>query len=191
MKVRTATADDLQAISVTLAGAFERDPVWSWAFPHRDQLEVWWRFWVAAAIPQGEVLLTDDAEAVAVWLPPGGYEVAPEDEPHIEPLLRALIGDRAPLVAEVLASFEANHPDGSYAYLTLLGTAPGHRGRGVGMALLAESLARIDARHEPAYLESSNPVNISRYESVGFVPIGAFELPEGQGTVTTMWRAAR
>ena len=30
---------DLQAVSVTLAGAFERDPVWSWAFPDRDQLE--------------------------------------------------------------------------------------------------------------------------------------------------------
>ncbi len=58
MHVRPATTQDIQAISVTLAGAFANDPVWSWAFPELDQLEVWWRFWVAAAVPQGEVRLT-------------------------------------------------------------------------------------------------------------------------------------
>ncbi len=193
MESRTATTEDLQAIAVTLAGAFAHDPVWSWAFPERDQLEVWWRFWVAAALPQCGVRMTPDAEAVAVWIPPGGHELAPVDEPHIPPLLRALIGDRAHLVLELLDCFEANHPPASppFYYLTLFGTAPEHRGRGVGMALLADTLERIDAEHAPAYLESSNPVNIPRYESVGFVPLNTFALPEDNGTVTTMWRDPR
>ena len=59
------------------------------------------------------------------------------------------------------------------------------------MALLTETLGRIDAEHAPAYLESSNPVNIPRYESVGFVPRSTFELPDDNGTVTTMWRDPR
>jgi GNAT superfamily N-acetyltransferase len=193
MESRAATSEDLQAIAVTLVGAFAHDPVWSWAFPERDQLEVWWRFWVAMAIPQGAVRMTEHAEAVTVWIPPGGYELAPVDEPHVAPLLRALIGERAHLILELLDCFEANHPPASppYYFLTAFGTAPEHRGHGVGMALLTETLGRIDAEHAPAYLESSNPVNIPRYESVGFVARDTFELPEDNGTVTTMWRDPR
>jgi hypothetical protein len=43
----------------------------------------------------------------------------------------------------------------------------------------------------PAYLESTNPANLPRYERLGFVRVGAFTLPGGGPTVDTMWRAAR
>jgi ribosomal protein S18 acetylase RimI-like enzyme len=72
--------------------------------------------------------------------------------------------------------------------LRLLGTASAQRGQGLGTALLGEDLSRIDADHMPAYLESSNPANLGRYESVGFRPVGEFALPEGKVVVTTMWR---
>ena len=38
------------------------------------------------------------------------------------------------------------------------------------------NLARIDAEGVAAYLESSNPSNLSPYENVGFVACGEFEL---------------
>ena len=76
-------------------------------------------------------------------------------------------------------------------YLSLLGTHPDHRGQGIGMALLAQNLAVIDAEHAAAYLESSNPVNNERYASVGFEPIGQFAHPGDGPAVTTMWRPAR
>ena len=56
------------------------------------------------------------------------------------------------------------------------------------MALLADNLARIDAEGRPCYLESTNPVNLDRYRSVGFADHGEFSLPDGGPTVTTMWR---
>ena len=59
------------------------------------------------------------------------------------------------------------------------------------MALVAENLASIDEQHAAAYLESSNPANNDRYESVGFVSVGEFSLPEGNGLITTMWREPR
>ena len=59
------------------------------------------------------------------------------------------------------------------------------------MALLAERLATIDQDEMPAYLESSNPVNISRYERVGFVRAGELSTPHGKHTVTTMSRDPR
>jgi hypothetical protein len=59
------------------------------------------------------------------------------------------------------------------------------------MGLLAESLERIDAQSAPAFLESSNPANDARYERLGFVRCGAFELGEDGPDVTQMWREGR
>jgi hypothetical protein len=59
------------------------------------------------------------------------------------------------------------------------------------MRLLAENLSLIDTAGAPAYLESSNPVNLGRYRSVGFEKHGEFALPEDGPTVTTMWRPSQ
>ena len=187
----------MQAVSEVLADAFAPDPVWGWAFPGRAQQQVWWRFWVTGAMPQGWVRVArspgvDGIGAAAVWIPPGGHECAAEDEAHVEPLLRALVGDRAALVDETLRRFDENHPrDVPHYYLSLLGTATARRGQGIGMALLAENLDRIDEESGAAYLESSNPANLDRYRSVGFEPHGQFPLPEGDVVVTTMWHDPR
>jgi hypothetical protein len=39
----------------------------------------------------------------------------------------------------------------------------------------------------PAYLESTNPANLKRYESVGFQERERLTMPSG-AVVTTMWR---
>ena len=93
---------------------------------------------------------------------------------------------------ELLARFDAAHPrEEAHYYLSLLGTHPRHRGRGIGMWLLAHDLEFVDAEHRPAYLESSNPANNDRYGRLGFEPVGAFSYPGGGPVVTTMWRPAR
>jgi ribosomal protein S18 acetylase RimI-like enzyme len=83
------------------------------------------------------------------------------------------------------------HPrEEPHYYLSLLGTHRARAGRGLGIALLAENLARIDGERMPAYLESSNPGNNHRYERFGFQTIGEFYPPAGNTPVTTMWRNA-
>jgi ribosomal protein S18 acetylase RimI-like enzyme len=137
------------------------------------------------------VWVSGDCAAVAVWIPPGGSELTEDEEKRIEPLLTELIGPRAPAVAELVDRFGAAHPaDPPHYYLSLLGTRPDHRGRGLGMALLRENLRRIDAEGAPAYLESTNPANNARYEGVGFRQVGEFSTPGGERTVATMWREA-
>ena len=59
------------------------------------------------------------------------------------------------------------------------------------MRLLAENLRLIDAEGAPAYLESSNPANEPRYESVGFERSGSFTTPDEAREVVTMWRDPR
>lgn len=93
---------------------------------------------------------------------------------------------------ELVERFETSHPkEPPHYYLTLLGTHPNHRGRGLGMGLLAENLARIDAEGVPTYLESTNPDNNPRYGRLGFRKVGAFATPDGTRTVTRMWRDVR
>jgi GNAT superfamily N-acetyltransferase len=192
MNVRAATEVDLDGVTMTLTAAFEHDPLWSWAFPDPKDLEVWWRFHIRSALRYPWVLIAGDYEAASLWIPPGRIELTEEEEEMVEPLLRDLIAARAPDVLEVLDRFDASHPgDEPHHYLSLLGTHPDHRGKGLGMQLLAESLERIDAEHMPSYLESSNPGNDARYEGVGFRRIGEFSTPDGSRVVGTMWRDAR
>jgi GNAT superfamily N-acetyltransferase len=189
---RVATAADASGIANMFALAFQDDPLWAWAFPdparRYRQLEAWWRFFIDGALRYPWTWTTPNYEAAAVWIPPGGTELSVEAEEQIEPLLSSLLGSRRQLVLELLDEFERAHPaDQPHYYLSLLGSHPDHRGRGIGMALVADTLERIDEQHAAAYLESSNPVNHARYESVGFVRIGQFAAPGGP-PVATMWR---
>jgi len=188
--------DDLSAVTETISLAFHDDPTWSWAFPdparRHDQYTAFWRFMIAGAMRYPWVLITDACEVASVWIPPSGTEIAVEDESRVEPLLADLVGPRAAEVMELLERFDAAHPrDEPHYYLSLLGTHPAHRGHGLGMALLAENLQRIDLEHMPAYLESSNAANNHRYERYGFTKVGEFYPPGSDKPVTTMWREAR
>jgi ribosomal protein S18 acetylase RimI-like enzyme len=186
---RTATASDLDGLTTTLTAAFETDPLWSWVFPDPGDMTVWWRLYLSSALRFPWVWVSGDYAAVSSWIPPGESELAEEAEKRIEPLLTELIGPRAAAVVELVNRFEAAHPsEQPHYYLSLLGTHPEQRGRGLGMALLAENLERTDAEGFPTYLESSNPANNARYERLGFRRVGEFTTPGGERTVTTMWR---
>jgi GNAT superfamily N-acetyltransferase len=183
---------DLADVVDAIAGAFSDDPTWSWAFPDPTMRKRWWRFCIENALRYPWTFKTSGLEAVSVWIPAAGTEFSPEDEERIPSVLAELVGERANEVAELLGRFEDAHPrDEPHYYLSLLGAHEAHRGRGLGMALLEENLARIDAMRMPAYLESSNPANDHRYEAVGFVPVVAFGAPEGGPQITGMWRARR
>lgn len=189
---RLATEVDLDGVSSTLWAAFRDDPLWSWAFPDRDKLEVWWRFLIKSALRYPWVWISGDYAAATVWIPPGGSELTEQDEERAGPLLDELLGERGVEVMELLERFDASHPRNEpHYYLSLLGTHPDHRGRRLGMDLLAENLAKIDDQSMPAYLESSNPENDERYERVGFKRVGEFSTPDGSRIVATMWRDAR
>ena len=190
MEVRVATEEDVEPVTRLLTDAFASDPLWSWAYPDRADLERWWRLHVRSALRFPWTWVLGDYAAVALWIPPGESELTAGEEAGVESLVAELAGSRAPEVLELLDRFDAAHPaDGPpHYYLSLLGTDPARRGNGHGMALLEHNLARIDGEGMPAYLESSNPGNDPRYERRGFRRVGAFDRPDGQLTVATMWR---
>ena len=192
---RSATPADVDAIVDTLTTAFFRDPLWGPAFPDEQrratQAAAMWRLYVTSALRYPWTLVTPGVEAAAVWIPPGGTELTPREEDGLEGLLTTAAGPGvAKSILEIYDQLDAAHPDEPCFYLSLLGVHDDHRGKGLGMGLLAECLARIDALGAPAYLESSNPANIDRYRSVGFTPRDTITIATGH-VVTTMWRPAR
>ena len=191
MEPRVATERDLDSATRLLTAAFETDPLWGWAFPDRADLEAWWRFNIRSALRFPWVWVLGDFAAVAMWIPPGEAELTDEEEGQVESLITKLAGSRSPQLLELLERFESSHPDGPpHYYLSLLGADPSRRGNGYGMALLERNLATIDDTRMPAYLESSNPVNDSRYMQRGFRRVGEFDRPDGGLMVATMWRDA-
>jgi len=135
--------------------------------------------------------MTDNAETVAVWLPPGEPEMTPDAEAVFGSLLIELLGTRADEVQALFERFDEHHPEEPHYYLSLWGTHRDHAGRGLGTALIHDNLARIDAERMPAYLESTNPVNLARYEALGFHQTDEFGPVGGGPVITTMWRGAR
>lgn len=194
MGFRQANSNDASAVVETITAAFLKDPVWSWAFPdpsrRAEHYRVWWDMFVEAAIACRSALVVDPAAAAAaIWVPPGGKDLTDEDEARVEPLLRELLGDeQAERVLVLNEGFEAHHPDGSFHYLSLLGTHPDHRGRGIGMGLLADRLSQLDALGEPSLLESTNPDNHERYRRLGYEQFDEWHAPDGGPPVAVMWR---
>jgi len=193
---RAAEPADVHAVAECLLSAFYEDPVWGlWAFPDErtraERLYELMRFWAIAGIRHPWVRMTDNAEATAIWLPPGEPEMSVEEEAVFAPLLAALLGPRADEVHALLDRFDEHHPaDEPHYYLSLWATHRDHAGRGLGTALIHDNLARVDAERMPAYLESTNPANLPRYEALGFRPLSEFG-PPGGPLITTMWRDAR
>jgi ribosomal protein S18 acetylase RimI-like enzyme len=78
-------------------------------------------------------------------------------------------------VFAVLEQMGSYHPSEPHWYLPLIGVDPTRQGRGYGSALLQHALRRCDEDQTLAYLESSNPANVSLYERHGFEVVGTIQ----------------
>jgi len=83
------------------------------------------------------------------------------------------------------------HPREPHWYLATLGTDPRFQGTGVGSALLASTLARVDEEGTPAYLESSKARNVPLYARFGFEVIEELRSKAGRPPMWRMWREPR
>jgi len=192
---RLASLQDRRDVVAILVSAFYDDPTWSWAFPdpslRAEQHRRLWGLFVDGAMRYPWVWLTPGNTATSVWIPPNGTDLSQEQEAALEPTIIEMLGADASPVIHAFELFDRAHPrEVPHFYLSLLGTSAAHRGRGYGLALLAENLRRIDEAGMPAYLEASNPANVALYERQGFSVRDSFKLPGEGPEVFTMWRDA-
>ena len=80
--------------------------------------------------------------------------------------------ERHRTVFELFEKMGAGHPNEPHWYLPMIGVDTLQQNKGIGSALMRHALERCDEEDLPAYLESSNPRNISLYRRFGFEAIG-------------------
>jgi ribosomal protein S18 acetylase RimI-like enzyme len=197
LSVRRATLADVPRLAQALASAFQDDPVIAWVFPdeHRRRavLAAFMGFRLRKlAFAHDEVWMTAGGAAAAVWLPPPGrWQLSRAQRLRLLPPLVRFFGLRTASVLGGLDRMEERHPDDrSHWYLFILGTEPAAQGQGLGSALLAQMLARVDADGMPAYLESSNERNLAWYGRHGFETTSEVAIPGGP-RIWPMWREPR
>ena len=174
--VRIAASTDKAPAVDTVVLAFAADPVARWSWPHGQQYLANMPRLVSAfggrAFDHGSAYCTDAYGGVALWLPPGVHP----DEERLGELVETTVS--ASIRHDVVAVFEQMakyHPTDPHWYLPLIGVDPAHQGNGLGDALITYALQHCDRDHVPAYLESTNPRNISLYRRHGFEALGTIQ----------------
>lgn len=171
--------------------AFVRDPMMRWLFPSPEAyLTHFPRFAEAFGGPAfgaGTAWLCDDESGAALWFPRG---VHPEVDVIASVVLGAIDPSKLAAAGEIMEQMGRFHPEVPHWYLAILGVDAARQGQGQGAALMHDALARCDEEGLIAYLESSNPANVSFYRRHGFEVVG--EIRAGDSPVSLpMRRPAR
>lgn len=186
--VRRARADETQTVASVLTDAFVDEAGLNYWLRQGDaKTAVRGRFFNAAVkdvIHRDRELWIAEAESApagaAIWLKPGDHAFAftPLQQLLTTPLFLSIAGFEGMKRAQELGgALNAHHPKQPHAHLVFLGVAPSAQGRGVGSAILKQTLAPLDVRGVTAYLECTTERNAALYQRHGFEVTGEFEFP--------------
>jgi ribosomal protein S18 acetylase RimI-like enzyme len=193
--IRRATRSDVLQLRQTLARAFQDDPAMSWWIPEATKRERFGPDYFGLLLeciylPEGEVYMTEDGRAAALWALPDRWQVpTTAKSPLLSVMVRAS-GSNLPRAAQMQKLMEAKHGERSdpHYYLPFIGTSPDWRGRWYGTALLSHMLDRCDVEGVAAYLESTSEGNLALYSRHGFEVIDELNWPGGGPPFWPMWR---
>jgi GNAT superfamily N-acetyltransferase len=180
-----------EAIAILVDGFFD-DPVLAWIFEDEATraraIASWYRFWLDLYGEHGTLTTAADGAGAILWADPGAPRLDAETVAPLLELVREYNGDRTGFVFGGLSAIAP--PAETHYYVNAIAARRGQRGRGVGARLFEPFLARADLEGVPAYLESSNPQNLSFYGRHGFEAHGArIDMPEDGPVLQPMWRA--
>lgn len=171
--------------------AFVADPIMRWIYPEPSAYLKSFPGFVAAfasACFEAEtVWVSQDGGGASCWLP---RDVHPNGEAIGSALFSTIEESKRQATEKMLGKMEEFHPTQPHWYLAIIGVESAKRGMGLGAQLMEQALARCDDEGLIAYLESSNPANISLYRRHGFEVIGEIQVADCP-VMTPMLRPAR
>jgi len=182
--IDTAAENDSDRVLRTITLGFAADPITRWVWPDPETyLEAMPKFAAAfggRGFEHKSVYIADGCKAAAMWLPP---EIEPDGDAIAATIESSVAPDRMEEIGALFGKMDELHPDKPCWYLPLIAADPAYTGKGLGAALMKHALKRCDDEGQIAYLESSNPRNISLYERHGFEVIS--EIQVGDSPVMT------
>ena len=192
--IRKVTYGEYKVLAGVMARAFESDPMGAYLFPDPmrrlpDMEQMFKLFLRQIYLPQQESYTVGELQGGALWLPPGQYPASTWQQLSLLPGFIRLFGfRRTPAIFRDMNHMEEMHPKKQpHWYLAFLGIEPTEQRKGMGGALLLPVLNRCDAERMPAYLETSNELNLSLYQRHGFQVIKECDIAKGPH-FWGMWR---
>ncbi len=177
------TAGEVVAAAGVLARALVDDPGWLHVFPDDATRLARLTVLLERVVDRAYVHLGASrhlpGRAVAVWAPPGAHDLPAATMLRLAPRAMWLVGRRLPAALRMFRAMSAGTPREPHHYLAILGVDPAHQGQGLGVALLAPTLAVCDDTRTLAWLESTNPRNHGFYRRLGFELAQATPIPGG------------
>jgi ribosomal protein S18 acetylase RimI-like enzyme len=177
--VRELSTADVPSAVDAIVLAFTADPATRWTWPdpstYLSAMPRLVRAFGGKAFSHQAAYGVDGFAGAALWLPPG---IEPDRDEMGAVMQSTLPPERLENVMALFQQMAAYHPHEPHWYLPLIGVDPAQQGKGYGDALMAHALARCDREGVLAYLESSNPRNISLYRRHGFETLGEVRTDE-------------
>jgi ribosomal protein S18 acetylase RimI-like enzyme len=141
----------------------------------------------------GRVVHLEAADlGVAVWLLPQSDEVRDGERLRKRAHLSRVLGASGCLSYDSIVDYMSVRAcrvvAGDAWYLSIVAIAPQAQGQGLGVRLLAPTLAEADAAHAVCYLETFNPRSLRFYERLGFLTQAEFDEPTTGGRYRIMVR---
>jgi ribosomal protein S18 acetylase RimI-like enzyme len=184
-KIRRALPDDRAAVLETVTAAFRHDPAWAFLTDGRYQ-QVAPLFVAAlfdARVDTGNVWVSDDLAAVAMWKAPDKREEPDDRSDEIFSRYRAAVGAGA---ARRLAAYDgaiaAASPSSPHWYLGTLATHPARQREGLATAVIDPVIGEADRDGVACCLETSTEANRRFYERRGFAYVTELVVAGGPPT---------
>jgi GNAT superfamily N-acetyltransferase len=179
-------------VTATLAAAFLHADLGPWLVPdpaeRREVYAGYFRIFAEFFVRHGQVDVTGDLGAVALWWPVGNQ--LEMDIPDYGERLSKVTGTAVGRFLTLDMAMHAHHPQRRpHHYLAFLAVHPERQGQGRGSALLRHRLERLDRQGVPAYLEATSIPARAMYERFGFRLTYPIDIPAGP-TLYPLWRVS-
>lgn len=191
-ELRLAGEADVDVVADVVADAFDHLGVIQWLVPDPDRRwqvsRAWYRLYAEHAIGgAGQVVLTEDNTACAVWFDRTGPVSEPDDYAS---RLAQLAGKHLDRFEHLDAQMDTHHPKPPHWHLLFLAVRPGQWGQGLGSHLMNYTHNQLDAHGIPAYLEATNADNARLYRRHHYTNMDPFDLTvDDDVSLYRMWRA--
>ena len=174
--IQKSTDADKSRVLNTLVLGFSVDPIIRWVFPEPQEFltnfPTLLQLFGGRAFENNSAYHSDGFVCGALWLPP---DVHPDEDGIVNLFEEKLEG---PLLQDAFAMFEQMdefHPEEPCWHLAFIAVDPAQIGNGYGSKMLEHTLKVCDADKKLAYLESTNPANITLYQRHGFELVGEIQ----------------
>ncbi|MFN7328966.1 MAG: GNAT family N-acetyltransferase [Bacteroidota bacterium] len=171
--IRKATRKDKAAIVGVLAQAFWNEPLINWfAGAHKNKkqrIDALMSFVFEKRLPNGEVYITNDSQAVAIWRNDSSTKFSIYLMWEYLKFLWIFGYKKVMEIDRYEKNVQSRYPKNkSIYYLWMLGTSSQSQGKGLGSSLMNYVLTDADKKGTDTYLETATESNVALYRHKGF-----------------------